>query len=176
MLAAALSAGRRKEDAIARLRHAEFALLMPCVDVEGARIAIERMLALVRDRAKSKLSGVTLEVAAGYSTLHGSENPTLLARRAERALAVAKRSGGKRVVCLDEDVPVERSTARKVKPAPLADESHLGLHELEDTSSRAFTDVFDEDTDLAVEQAMGLVFTSDASEHPLFSRDSDEET
>jgi diguanylate cyclase (GGDEF)-like protein len=179
-VAAGLRAGRRKEDTIARLTRGEFAVLLPCADAEGARVAVERMLASVREKKVPLTAGgaLKLELAAGFSTLLRKENAALLARRAERSLAAAKRAGGKTVVCLDgEESPAPVAT--RMRPAAPAQapsgDAVLGLEGAADTSLAAFADDTDADTDAAVESALGSVLERETGDEPLFPIDIEEE-
>jgi diguanylate cyclase (GGDEF)-like protein/PAS domain S-box-containing protein len=82
----------RAEDLAARLGGDEFGLLLPGIDLAGARGLAERVLAAVRSCAALAQSGVT--ASAGVAQWAPEERPDDLLRRADEALYAAKRRGG----------------------------------------------------------------------------------
>jgi diguanylate cyclase (GGDEF)-like protein/PAS domain S-box-containing protein len=82
----------RAEDLPARLGGDEFSLLLPGVELDGARGLAERVLAAVRSSAALAQRRVT--VSAGVAQWAPGELPDELLRRADRALYGAKREGG----------------------------------------------------------------------------------
>jgi len=85
----------RLEDVPARLGGDEFSLLLPGIDVNGARRLAERVLAGVRSCEVLKQRGVT--VSAGVTAWKTKDLPEDLLRRADEALYAAKHSGGNAV-------------------------------------------------------------------------------
>jgi len=90
--AALLDALCRVEDLPGRLGGDEFSLLLPGIDLGGARGLAERVLAAVRSREALARRGVT--VSAGVAQWTPGEFPDDLLRRADEALYAAKRGGG----------------------------------------------------------------------------------
>jgi len=90
--AALLPALRRVEDLPGRLGGDEFSVLLPGVDLGGARGLAERVLAAVRSSAALAERGVT--VSGGAAQWTPGELPDDLLRRADEALYAAKRGGG----------------------------------------------------------------------------------
>jgi diguanylate cyclase (GGDEF)-like protein/PAS domain S-box-containing protein len=82
----------RTEDLAARLGGDEFGLLLPGIDLAGARGLAERVLAAVRSCAALAQNGVT--ASAGVVQWAPEERPDDLLRRADEALYAAKRGGG----------------------------------------------------------------------------------
>ena len=85
----------RVEDVPARLGGDEFSLLLPGIDVNGARGLAERVLAGVRSCELLKQRGVT--VSAGVTAWKSNDLPDDLLRRADEALYAAKHCGGNAV-------------------------------------------------------------------------------
>jgi diguanylate cyclase (GGDEF)-like protein/PAS domain S-box-containing protein len=84
----------RDPDMLCRLGGDEFALLLPGLIEEGARLAAERMLAIVR--RPIALEGTTLTVSAtiGVALSHpGREHPDVALRHADSAMYRAKMAG-----------------------------------------------------------------------------------
>ena len=90
--AALLGALCRAEDLPARLGGDEFSVLLPGVELDGARGLAERLLAGVRASAALEKRAVT--VSAGVVQWVPDELPDDLLRRADKALYAAKREGG----------------------------------------------------------------------------------
>ena len=82
----------RAEDLPGRLGGDEFGLLLPSIDLSGARGLAERVLAAARSCEALEKHGVT--VSAGVAQWSPGELPDGLLRRADEALYAAKRSGG----------------------------------------------------------------------------------
>ncbi len=82
----------RAEDVPGRLGGDEFSVLLPGVDLSGARGLAERVLAAVRSCEVLAQRGVT--VSAGVVQWSSDELPDDLLRRADEALYAAKRVGG----------------------------------------------------------------------------------
>jgi len=87
-----LAALCRTEDLPGRLGGDEFSVLLPGIDLGGARGLAERVLAAVRACEALARSGVT--VSAGVARWTPGELPDDLLRRADEALYAAKRGGG----------------------------------------------------------------------------------
>lgn len=82
----------RVEDLPARLGGDEFSVLLPGIDLGGARGLAERVLAAVRSCEVLAQRGVT--VSGGAAQWTSGELPDDLLRRADEALYAAKRGGG----------------------------------------------------------------------------------
>jgi diguanylate cyclase (GGDEF)-like protein len=82
----------RTEDVPARLGGDEFSLLLPGIDLDGARGFAERILAGARSSETLRRRGVT--VSAGVTVWKANDLPENLLSRADKALYAAKRSGG----------------------------------------------------------------------------------
>jgi diguanylate cyclase (GGDEF)-like protein/PAS domain S-box-containing protein len=82
----------RAEDLPARLGGDEFSVLLPGIDLSGARGLADRVLAAVCSCAALERRGVT--VSGGLAAWTPNEAPDDLLRRADHALYVAKRGGG----------------------------------------------------------------------------------
>jgi diguanylate cyclase (GGDEF)-like protein/PAS domain S-box-containing protein len=85
----------RAEDLPARLGGDEFSVLLPGIDLNGARGLAKRVLAAVRSCAALERRGVT--VSGGLAAWTSDELPDDLLRRADEALYAAKRGGGSAV-------------------------------------------------------------------------------
>jgi diguanylate cyclase (GGDEF)-like protein/PAS domain S-box-containing protein len=90
--AALLAALCRAEDLPARLGGDEFSVLLPGIELDGALVLAERVLAAVRSCAELAERGVTISV--GAVAWKPDELPDDLLRRADEALYAAKRGGG----------------------------------------------------------------------------------
>jgi len=90
--AALLGALCRAEDLPARLGGDEFSVLLPGIDLDGARGLAERVLAAVRSCAALERRDVT--VSAGVTQWTPGELTDDLLRRADEALYTVKRGGG----------------------------------------------------------------------------------
>jgi diguanylate cyclase (GGDEF)-like protein/PAS domain S-box-containing protein len=90
--AKSLGSGCRTEDLPARLGGDEFSLLLPGMDIDGARQLAERVLAGARSSEMLKRHGVT--VSAGVTVWKANDLPEDLLSRADKALYAAKRGGG----------------------------------------------------------------------------------
>ncbi len=90
--AALLATLCRLEDLPARLGGDEFSVLLPGIDLVGARGFAERVLVAVRSHAALQQHGVT--ASGGVAQWGPSELPDDLLRRADDALYAAKRDGG----------------------------------------------------------------------------------
>jgi diguanylate cyclase (GGDEF)-like protein/PAS domain S-box-containing protein len=90
--AALLAALCRAEDLPGRLGGDEFSVLLPGIELGGARGLAERVLAAVRSSEALAARGVT--VSAGVAQWTPGELPDDLLRRADEALYAAKRGGG----------------------------------------------------------------------------------
>jgi len=97
--AALLAALCRSEDLAARLGGDEFSVLLPGIELGGARGLAERVLAAVRSCADLAERGVT--ISAGVAAWNPGELPNDLMKRADEALYVAKRGGGDSVAAGD---------------------------------------------------------------------------
>jgi diguanylate cyclase (GGDEF)-like protein len=82
----------RTEDLAARLGGDEFGLLLPGIDLAGARGLAERVLEAVR--ACESLTRRDVTASAGVADRRTAESPDDLLRRADEALYAAKRGGG----------------------------------------------------------------------------------
>jgi diguanylate cyclase (GGDEF)-like protein/PAS domain S-box-containing protein len=89
----------RVEDVPARLGGDEFSLLLPGIDVNGARGLAERVLAGARSCDVLRQRGVT--VSAGVTAWKTNDLPDDLLRRADEALYAAKHDGGDSVAAGD---------------------------------------------------------------------------
>jgi len=87
-----LAALCRAEDLPGRLGGDEFSVLLPGIELGGARGLAERVLAAVRSSEALAARGVT--VSAGVAQWTPGELPDDLLRRADEALYAAKRGGG----------------------------------------------------------------------------------
>jgi diguanylate cyclase (GGDEF)-like protein/PAS domain S-box-containing protein len=90
--ASLLAALCRAEDLPARLGGDEFSVLLPGIELVGARGFAERVLAAVRSCAELAERSVT--ASAGIAAWKADESPSALLRRADGALYAAKRIGG----------------------------------------------------------------------------------
>jgi diguanylate cyclase (GGDEF)-like protein/PAS domain S-box-containing protein len=90
--ASLLAALCRAEDLPARLGGDEFSVLLPGVELGGAKGLAERVLAAVRSCAEMAERGVT--ASAGVAAWKADESPSDLLRRADEALYAAKNTGG----------------------------------------------------------------------------------
>jgi diguanylate cyclase (GGDEF)-like protein len=90
--AALLAALCRAEDLPARLGGDEFSVLLPGIELGGARGFAERALTAVRSCAELAERSVT--ASAGIAAWQVDESPNNLLRRADGALYAAKRTGG----------------------------------------------------------------------------------
>ena len=97
--ASLLAALCRAEDLPARLGGDEFSVLLPGIELGGARGFAERVLAAVRSCAELAERGVT--ASAGVAAWKADELPDDLLRRADEALYAAKDSGGDSVAAHD---------------------------------------------------------------------------
>ncbi len=100
--AALLASLCRTEDLPARIGGDEFSVLLPGVDMGGARRLAERVLAAVRSSEALAQRAVT--VSAGVAAWAPDELPDDLLRRADEALYAAKRGGGDDVAAGDDAV------------------------------------------------------------------------
>ena len=82
----------RAEDLPGRLGGDEFSVLLPGIDLRGARGFAERVSAAVHSCAALRQRGVT--VSGGFATWTPDELPDELLRRADEALYAAKHGGG----------------------------------------------------------------------------------
>ena len=87
----------RAEDLAARLGGDEFGLVLPGIDLDGARALAERVLEAARSCEALTRHGVT--ASAGVAACSTNDLPDDLLRRADKALYAAKRSGGDAVAC-----------------------------------------------------------------------------
>lgn len=85
----------RAEDVSARLGGDEFSVLLPGIDVNGARGLAERVLEGVRSCEVLRQRGIT--VSAGVTAWKTNDLPDDLLRRADEALYAAKHCGGNAV-------------------------------------------------------------------------------
>ncbi len=90
--AQSLGSGCRTEDLPARLGGDEFGVLLPGIDMDGARQLASRVLEGARSSQLLKRRGVT--VSAGVTVWKAKDRPEDLLRRADQALYAAKRGGG----------------------------------------------------------------------------------
>ena len=91
----------RKMDLACRLDADTIAVLMPETDIKLARFAAQRIqAALAQHPIPAKSLNVTVTVSVGVAELpeQGAVSLVALFKRAERALKIAKRNGGNRVV------------------------------------------------------------------------------
>lgn len=95
-LAAALRAQTRQDDLIGRIGGEEFALMLPGVDLEQARLRAENMRLAVRAIARPD-GPLTVSIGIAESRGAGETIETLLAR-ADHAMRQAKRDGRDRIV------------------------------------------------------------------------------
>jgi diguanylate cyclase (GGDEF)-like protein len=86
----------RAGELLARVGGEEFAWLMPETELDGARVAAERMRAEVAAEPIAPVGDVT--VSAGISRLAPGESPDDFLNRADIALYAAKRGGRDMVV------------------------------------------------------------------------------
>jgi diguanylate cyclase (GGDEF)-like protein len=96
-----ISSTIRASDSIGRIGGEEFLLLWPGLSAEGARLAAERIRAVVQD-SPFVLGDVSLAMTAslGYTTTTGSEGQEAVLGRADQALYAAKAAGRNRVTAL----------------------------------------------------------------------------
>lgn len=102
-VASVLSRSVRTLDTVARYGGEEFAVLFPHTDLEGARVACERLLRVVRETPFSSPSGkISMTMSLGIATLaHGASNWDELVGQADKALYRAKETGRDRLVVFD---------------------------------------------------------------------------
>lgn len=92
----------RKDDMVARINGAEFAILLPSVSCEGARMMMEKVMQLLKgqniEHEKSKISPL-LTISVGICCVPIDENMSArnLISRAENALIQAKKNGRNRI-------------------------------------------------------------------------------
>ncbi|HZG57834.1 diguanylate cyclase [Paenibacillus sp.] len=92
--------GFPRTDVLGRFGGEEFMVLMPDTTIEGARVAADRLIGAVRERAFVLPKGQTLycTVSIGVAQWKGGDETFLqLVRRADEALYEAKREGRNRV-------------------------------------------------------------------------------
>lgn len=95
---------RRPGESIARYGGEEFVVLLPDVNIEGARHFAERALLAIR-RAGSPLENREIGLSFGFATLspHGGTTPEQALAIADEGLYAAKRGGRGRAVLKDID-------------------------------------------------------------------------
>ncbi len=89
----------RREDFVGRLGGEEFAVLLPEIDLAGARLVADKLRRLTAERAFT-YDGVSMRftVSAGVATREESDrDPEELVRRADQLLYSAKRGGRDRI-------------------------------------------------------------------------------
>jgi diguanylate cyclase (GGDEF)-like protein/PAS domain S-box-containing protein len=84
----------RDPDMVCRLGGDEFAVLLPGLDEEHARLAAERMLAIVRQPIALEGATITVSATIGVAQCHpGREHPDVALRNADSAMYRAKQAG-----------------------------------------------------------------------------------
>jgi diguanylate cyclase (GGDEF)-like protein len=98
-LGALLRANLRREDVLGRMGGEEFALLLPEIDLEGARIVADKIRRIVEARAfEYEGSSMRITVSAGVASREARESDgEELLRRADTHLYAAKRGGRNRI-------------------------------------------------------------------------------
>lgn len=98
-LGALLRANLRREDFVGRLGGEEFAVLLPEIDLAGARLVADKIRRLTAERGfVYDGADMRFTVSAGVATREGSDrDPEELVRRADQLLYVAKRGGRDRI-------------------------------------------------------------------------------
>jgi diguanylate cyclase (GGDEF)-like protein/PAS domain S-box-containing protein len=98
-LAAALTAGFREVDVVARVGGEEFAVLLPSTSVEGALVVANRLLASIAARSvEFDGSAIRYTVSGGVASMDDSvAGLDTLMKRADEALYAAKRAGRNRI-------------------------------------------------------------------------------
>jgi diguanylate cyclase (GGDEF)-like protein len=100
MIASAVKPRLRREDIFARTGGEEFAVLLPEIAIDGARITAEKVRSIVQSTPlKQEQEFIRCTVSLGVATLEDEETaPESLYRRADELLYQAKQSGRNRVV------------------------------------------------------------------------------
>jgi diguanylate cyclase (GGDEF)-like protein len=100
-----ITAALREYDAVGRLGQSSFLLLLPDADVSGGRMALERVVANVRDRPIATLrSSVPTRVSVGVAEAEpGRADLDTVIERAYRALGTARAQGSEHVFSRAED-------------------------------------------------------------------------
>jgi diguanylate cyclase (GGDEF)-like protein len=123
-LAGILRDSSREADLVARVGGDEFAMLLPHTGTDGAHALAERIrrqvesapcpspAVLQRDGAatlgRPAPPTLPLRVSAGVSEYHAGQTPAELFDKADRALYLAKQSGGNRVLAGEAEPPVDQ--------------------------------------------------------------------
>lgn len=98
-LGEALTHRLRKVDLFARYGGDEFVVMMPHTPITGAIVALERVLGVASDLAATRTEGkLHLSASAGVSAFRKGDNLDTMLERADKALYLAKKSGGGAVV------------------------------------------------------------------------------
>jgi diguanylate cyclase (GGDEF)-like protein len=100
-LAALVTANVRREDIVARVGGEEFALLLPELSIEQAKLTAEKLRALVaRTRCHFEEQQIAITSSFGVAQLvaHPPMEPMELYRQADQSLYAAKRGGRNRVI------------------------------------------------------------------------------
>jgi diguanylate cyclase (GGDEF)-like protein/PAS domain S-box-containing protein len=110
----------REGDSVARFGGEEFAVVLPGVDAEGARVVAERCCAAVREVRIDQAPGWRLTVSTGTATRSGADGPepasaTELLGRADEALYAAKAAGKDRVVGYESALSAQAALDRAVR-------------------------------------------------------------
>ncbi len=109
----ALRRNVRRYDVVARIGGDEFALLLPATSPSGAMVVAERLRSLIEslDLSSSVGCAIRLTASIGVATApKAGDTPEKLLEAADRAMAMAKRSGKNRIV-RDESTGEEEEAA-----------------------------------------------------------------
>jgi diguanylate cyclase (GGDEF)-like protein/PAS domain S-box-containing protein len=134
----------RDGDSVARFGGEEFAVVLPGVDAEGARVVAERCCAAVREVRIDQAPGWRLTVSAGTATRSGADghepaSATELLGRADEALYVAKAVGKDRVVGYESALSAQAALDRAVRDGLRDDEFVMHYQPVVDLSSGEVT-------------------------------------
>ena len=105
LLANILHENTRNEDAVGRYGGEEFCIVLPGLDLEAAELVAETIrLRVEEDSANNSYPGPRMTTSLGVASIRDcAKDPSELNNQADKALYVAKESGGNRVIKWDQD-------------------------------------------------------------------------
>ncbi len=113
-----LMEGCRKSDVVCRYGGEEFCVMLPFVDLAGARIAADKLRQAIEEMSVDK---VKVTASFGVSTTaEDAGDPQELLDQADKCLYVAKRNGRNRVVCFNSKIGDEKVAPTDGKPEQTA--------------------------------------------------------